>query len=451
MRIFFSHSSHSSHYKPLLRELRAKLPEHINAWIDEDRLLVGDDLPKSLELAISKDSDFVVLFIDERATQSAWVKREIEWALAVERSLGRTFVLPVVLDRNSWEQFEPADLRKRKCLSCYDFSEQGVNSLAQGLSGQLFAWLSRDVERAKIIAEPEEHKDVLDDADRFVRTVANEIRTIVHPYREQNPLYIDDLMARMRSLDEVAHLNRDQFVDLLTRLQRNSLLTGLYFDGEEIYVEEEHFTWKIEAFKDSKKKIARAACRMIRNGSTVGLDGGSTTALIAQQLARNIIVKRLSALTVITNSVPAASELLRAAGELGLEDDDKNLRVLLAGGRVRPSTMAIVSIESDAGANLRQLIEHVGGVDLAFVGTNGVCADGFTTRTLEESQTKQALLASASSHVIVTDPSKFGLRQHHLFAPLRGAQILTSKEGYETAIQKFEPTLDEAGATLTFA
>lgn len=448
MRIFLSHSSH---YKPLLRELRAKLPEHINAWIDEDRLLVGDDLPKSLEQAISKESDFVVLFIDERAAQSAWVKREIEWALSVERTLGRSFVLPVVLHKDSWEQFEPADLRKRKYLACYDFSEQGVNALAQGLSGQLFAWLSRDVERARTAVEPEEHKDVLDDADRFLRTVANEIRTIVHPYREQNPLHIDDLTARMRSLDEVAHLNRDQFVALLTRLQRNSLLNGIYFDGEEIFLEEEHFTWKIEAFKDSKRKIARAACRMIQNGSTVALDGGSTTALIAQQLARSITVKRLSDLTVITNSVPAASELLQAAGELGLEDDDKNLRVFIAGGRVRPSTMAIVAIGSDAGANLSRLIEHSGGIDLAFVGTNGICADGFTTRTLEESQTKKALLGSASSHVIVTDPSKFGLRQGYLFAPLDNARILTCKEGYEAAIQEFEPMLDQTGAQIVYA
>lgn len=447
MRIFLSHSSH---YKPLLRELRNRLPEHINTWIDEDKLLVGDDLSNSLESAISKENDFVILFIDERARRSAWVKREIEWALNVERSMGRTFVLPVVLDSAAWEQFEPADFRKRKYLSCYDFSEQGVNSLAQSLSGQLFAWLSRDVERARNVAEPEEQTDILDDADRYLRTVASEIRTIARPYREMNPLHIDDLQERMKTLDQVARLSRAQFSSLLTRLQRNALLTGVYFDGEEIYVDDEPYAWKAEAFKESKRKIARIACRMIPNGSVITLDGGSTTAAIAQQIARNFVSKRLSTLTVITNSMPAATELLNASHDLGINDDG-NLRVLLAGGRVRPNTMAVVSLNEDAGSNVKSLLEAVGPVDLAFVGTSGITEVGFTTKTQEESQTKRALLAPGATHVIVTDPSKFGMKQEHCFAPLTDIQILTCRDGFETITQQYEDILVSGGAKITYA
>src|ERR1700722_19277695 len=90
--------SHSTHYKPLLRELRSYLPKHVDAWIDEDRLLLGDDLAESLEQAISLDADFVVLFIDHIANQSPWVRREVQWAVDAERRLGRTFILPVVMD-----------------------------------------------------------------------------------------------------------------------------------------------------------------------------------------------------------------------------------------------------------------------------------------------------------------------------------------------------------------
>src|SRR6266508_2494950 len=106
MRIFLSHSTH---YKPLLREVRHHLPEHINAWIDEDRLLVGDDIAVSLQQAIAADSDFVVLFIDRRSAESVWVKKEVEWALAAEQRLGRTFILPVVLEESAWQAFQPEE------------------------------------------------------------------------------------------------------------------------------------------------------------------------------------------------------------------------------------------------------------------------------------------------------------------------------------------------------
>ena len=51
MRIFFSHSSGQ---KPLVREIRKILPDHINTWIDEDKLLIGDSIEQSLENAIKK-------------------------------------------------------------------------------------------------------------------------------------------------------------------------------------------------------------------------------------------------------------------------------------------------------------------------------------------------------------------------------------------------------------
>ena len=39
MRIFLSHSSIQ---KPLVREIKKRLPQHLNAWIDEERLLFGE-------------------------------------------------------------------------------------------------------------------------------------------------------------------------------------------------------------------------------------------------------------------------------------------------------------------------------------------------------------------------------------------------------------------------
>ncbi len=449
MRIFLSHSSRN---KPLLREIRDNLPSHISTWIDENEIVFGDALSDTLESAIRRDSDFVILFLDELAINSAWVKREVQWALNVEHSLDRTFVLPVVLDHGAWERFEPAEFRKRKYLSCYDFSQRGIAALAQNLSDQLFALLSRDLEKARDRkqVEPEE-EDILDEADRFLRTVAAEIRSVLISHGEDNPLTVDELMNHMRSLDQVARLHRDQFVSILGRLQRSALLTGIYFDGEELFTEHQPYVWKIESHKEAKKRIARTAARLIENGTVITLDGGSTTTVIAQHIARGFISRRLTNLTVITNSMPAATELLNASKELGLKDDHGSLRVLLAGGRVRPNTLAVVSLDDDQGSGIKRLIEASGPVSLALVGTSGIARDGFTTRSLEESMTKQALLAPGARHVIVSDPSKFGREQDHQFATLEDKTIITTKDGYESILEDYEPIIETSGSRIIYA
>lgn len=447
MRIFLSHASHN---KALLREIRSKLPDHIDAWIDEKQLLVGDNLSQALEGAISTETDFVVLFVDREAMASPWVRQEIEWALNVERTMGRTFVLPVVLDRAAWEQFEPADFRNRKYISYNDYTEEGSSALARALSDQLFAWLDRDYDRLRKGHQPAETADTpLDDADQFLQTVATKIHTIVDPYRLENPLDIGELHSRMSSIEQVARLDQERFLSLLDRLQRESLLPGIYFDEDEIYIEEQPWIWKIKASREAKRRIAKAAFRMIQSGQVIALDGGSTTAMIAQQIARSVTTNRLSSITVITNSLPAASELFQAASDLGLKDHDNRLRIVLAGGHIRPTTAAVVALNpEDTGAGIRRLIEAIGKVDISFVGTSGVAVEGFSTRTREEAQTKQALLAPGARHVIVTDPSKFGFRHKNIFARLSDAEILTSKEDLDESKVR---ALTDAGATITCA
>lgn len=449
MRIFFSHSTH---YKPLMRELRKCLPEHIDSWIDENRLLIGDDVHESLELVISTDTDFVVLFVDSLAAKSVWVRREVEWALTAEQRFGRVFLLPVVLDAHAWETFEPIALRKRKFIACNDYTEGGIRHLADEISNSLFAWLSRDVERVKSRAEVPEQSDVLGDADRFLRSVASEIRTIVHPHRRENPLDIDALYARLSSLNQVVgDLTPDQFATLLTRLDQQNQLSGLNFDGDEIFVEEEYYAWKVESFSEAKRRISRQAAKRVRNGDVIALDAGSTTGVIAQQLSKLIRLRRLKDLTIVTHSLPAASALLAAGNEIGLEDGNDVLRVYLAGGRVRPNTLAIVSLDHDAGSELRRYLKAAGGATIAFVGTNGIRNGSFTTEMLAEAQTKRALLEDASQKYVVTDPSKFGLSQKHAFADYDGVNILTSAEGHEEMLAAMTPEVVAGGGAVHLA
>lgn len=187
----------------------------------------------------------------------------------------------------------------------------------------------------------------------------------------------------------------------------------------------------------------------MQSGDVVALDAGSTTEAIAQQISKLVRLRRLKDLTVVTHSLPAASALLTAGNEIGLEDDNDVLRVYLAGGRVRPNTLAIVSLDEDAGSELRRYLKAAGGATIAFVGTNGIRDGHFTTEVLAEAQTKLALLDGASQKYVVTDPSKFGLAQRHAFASYAGVNILTSAEGHEEVLAAVTPEIVAGGGAVT--
>lgn len=57
MNIFFSHSSKQ---KPLVREIKRSLPPYLKSWIDEEKLIFGDDLTTSIETTIKSDMDYVL-------------------------------------------------------------------------------------------------------------------------------------------------------------------------------------------------------------------------------------------------------------------------------------------------------------------------------------------------------------------------------------------------------
>lgn len=140
MKIFFSHKSHE---KPLVREIVGHLPNHVQTWIDEDDLLLGDDVQVALQSAIDSESDFVVLLVGKDTFASAWVQKEVAWAVGKEETLRRTILLPIVLDREAWNEAAPPELKRRKYLECSSHTREAVKALSDQLSAQLFALLSR--------------------------------------------------------------------------------------------------------------------------------------------------------------------------------------------------------------------------------------------------------------------------------------------------------------------
>lgn len=165
-----------------------------------------------------------------------------------------------------------------------------------------------------------------------------------------------------------------------------------------------------------KRAIAEAAVGLIplREGVTVLLDAGTTTARLAERL--NPTHTR----TIVTNSVPIASSLALREG----------FDVQLLGGQVRGITQATVGTHvADQLSRLR--------VDVAFMGANGFSVDhGFSTPDPAEAAVKQAMVRIARLVVMLADSSKWGVDYLISFAGLTNVDILVTDSGLPEAARQ---------------
>ena len=159
---------------------------------------------------------------------------------------------------------------------------------------------------------------------------------------------------------------------------------------------------------EHKDAIAAAAVDFLpRDGSTVLLDAGTTTARIAAHLPTD------RELVVVTNSIPVAARLA-AIPSISLQ---------LLGGRVRGVTQAAV------GEQTLRVLDTLR-VDMAFIGTNGISLrHGLSTPDNDEAAVKRAMVNAANYVVTVADSSKVGREDFVSFAPLsRVDTLITDSE-----------------------
>jgi len=117
----------------LVREIKGNLHDFLDIWMDEKQLIPGDDLNSSLSGAV-EDSDLVILFISQKALESDWVSKEIEWALNKEQDLGKPFLIPVILDGSVC----PETLSNKLYFKLGSQSEKDINALSEELNHKLF-------------------------------------------------------------------------------------------------------------------------------------------------------------------------------------------------------------------------------------------------------------------------------------------------------------------------
>jgi len=134
-----------------------------------------------------------------------------------------------------------------------------------------------------------------------------------------------------------------------------------------------------------KESIARAASKLVKPGSTVMIDSGSTTSFLPRFLSN---IK----LTVVTNSLIVMQELSGAA----------NIELLVSGGALRRFSMALI------GETSKFFFSQIN-AEILFLGATSVSMEkGVTCSNLLEAATKKNMIESCEKICLLVDSSKFG-------------------------------------------
>jgi DeoR family transcriptional regulator, aga operon transcriptional repressor len=209
---------------------------------------------------------------------------------------------------------------------------------------------------------------------------AERIAAILDVLAESGSLSVTDLSARFSV--SAATLRRDLQVleeqRLLSRTHGGALADNVAYELPMRYRDAQA--------RDAKRLIAREAVRRVPGGGcVVGLTGGTTTTEVARSIADR------SDLTVVTNAINIGALLaVRPRAKL-----------IMTGGVARPQSYELVGPLAEA---------TLGGlnIEIAFIGVDGITAEGVTTHDEVEAHTNARLIERSRRRIVVADGSKLG-------------------------------------------
>lgn len=217
---------------------------------------------------------------------------------------------------------------------------------------------------------------------RAVRLLVEERRRkILELLDKQKRATVDELVARFR----VSAVTIRGDLDALARA--GSLIRS--HGGALKRLDEQDLPIAVKAtlHHGEKVRIAHAAAQLIRDGETIILDSGTTTAEIARQLKS----LKLKSLTVITNGLNIAMELASVS----------HIRVIMIGGILRQMSYSTVGPQAEQ--MLRGLY-----ADRLFLGVDGLDLEmGLSTPDVHEAQLNALMIKVAREVTAVADSSKF--------------------------------------------
>ena len=154
-----------------------------------------------------------------------------------------------------------------------------------------------------------------------------------------------------------------------------------------------------------KESIARLCSHYIQDGDCIFLDSGSTTYQIAK------FIKSKKRLTVVTNSIPVALELMNS-----------DVEVIMIGGKVRKTEKSVVTYEYLF--NFNEL-----NISKAFICASGITPQkGISDYNLEEAITRKKMIELSKEVYVAADHSKFGKDVTVSVSPLEHIDVIVTDQ-----------------------
>ncbi|MFQ6065734.1 MAG: DeoR/GlpR family DNA-binding transcription regulator [bacterium] len=168
-----------------------------------------------------------------------------------------------------------------------------------------------------------------------------------------------------------------------------------------------NLAFRDQAHVEEKRRIGKAAARLVKDGNTIILDGGTTTTEIARNLdnAKN--------LTVVTNAVNIPLALR----------NNSEITIIMTGGTLKAPSFSLT------GRAAAESINHLN-VDKTFLSVQGISLEkGLTNTSVSDLYLKRSIIAAAKEVILVADSSKFGRIEFCTVAPITAVhKIITDNE-----------------------
>jgi DeoR/GlpR family transcriptional regulator of sugar metabolism len=244
----------------------------------------------------------------------------------------------------------------------------------------------------------------------------------------------DLLLSRLRSDGQIVAkdlaaelgLSEDSLRRDLRDLAADGLCQRVYGGALPISPAIGDYTARQEVAIDSKRRVAARAAALIAPGSTVILDGGTTTLQVARALAPDLDA------TVVTHSPTVAAALV----------DHPRVELYVIGGRVFKHS----AVTSGAAAAEAAAAVHA---DLFLLGVTGVHPQaGLTTGDGDEAAMKRALARRAADTYVLASSEKIGAASRFSVLGLAEvAGVVTDADPDHPALRE----LESAGVSIVAA
>ena len=251
-------------------------------------------------------------------------------------------------------------------------------------------------------------------ARRFEATVESGLlieerrRRICDLVREHGRVTVEDLSKRfdtsvvtirldLAALEAAGHLTR----------ARGGALARREDDDLPIVIKQTHH-------HAEKMRIAKAAAALIKDGETIVIDSGTTTA----EIARQIRTLDLKSINVITNALNIAMLL----------SDVPSVRLIMLGGVLRQESNSLSGYMAESAISNLQ-------ADRLFLGVDGLDPDiGLMTPHLAEAQLNSKMIQISRQVVAVADSSKLLRRNVSVIAKVEQLHILITDTAARTDV-----------------